>query len=88
MKVKHELTITAKCPVNEATDQYQCSVETECLILVESILEAASAFAEQKIYQEALCAELAKAIGGDASVTLEGSHSGVKTTVTCYAYEA
>lgn len=88
MKVKHELTIKAKCPVNEAHDEYQCTVETECLIQVETILVAAKKLGERKIYQEDLCALLAKDLGGDAAVTLVGIHSGVKTTVTCYAYEA
>ena len=87
MKVKHELQITAKCPVDNVIDEYECIVETECLIQVESILDAAKPFTKQKLYQEALCADLAKAIGGDATVTLIGTHSGVKTTVTCHAYE-
>jgi hypothetical protein len=74
--------------VNELGDQYHCTVETECLIRVESIVEAAKSFAEKQIFQEELCARLAKAIGGDATVTLVGSHSGVITTVTCRADEA
>jgi hypothetical protein len=80
--------ITAQCPVNETRDEYQCAVETECLIQVETILDAAGRLSERKIYQEDLCALLAKALGGDVAVTLVGTHSGVKTTVTCYAYEA
>jgi hypothetical protein len=88
MKVKHELTIIAKCLVDETRDEYQCTVETECFIQVETILDAARQLSERKIYQEDLCVLLAKNLGGDAGVTLVGTHSGVKTTVSCYAYEA
>lgn len=87
MKVKHELQITAKCPVSDAIDGYECIVETECFIQIEDILKAAEPYTEKQIYQEGLCTELAKAIGGDATVTLIGVHSNVKTTVTCNAYE-
>lgn len=90
MKVKHELTITAKCPVDGTTDEYECTVETECLIKVEDILAKAKRFLniEGGIFQEDVCGCLASEIGGDAKVTLVGTHSGVRTTVTCYAYEA
>lgn len=87
MKVKHELRIKAQCPASDAEDDYECIVETECFIQVETILEKAVAFVEQEIFQEDLCAKLAKEIGGDATVTLIGTHSDVKTTVTCHAYE-
>jgi hypothetical protein len=58
------------------------------LIQVETILDAAKKLGERKVYQEDLCALLAKDLGGDATVTLVGIHSGVKTTVSCCAYEA
>lgn len=88
MKVRHELTITARCPANNASDEYQCTVETEGMIRVEDILAKAQEFTKRKIYQEDLCSVLAKNIGGDATVTLVGIHSDVKTTVICHAYEA
>jgi hypothetical protein len=88
MKVKHELTVRARCPANGAKDKYLCIVETTQLIEVERILQAADSFRRAWIFQEHLCARLALAIGGDALVTLTGTHSGVKTTVRCYAYEA
>lgn len=76
--------------MNRETDEYQCTVETECLIKVEDILEKAKRFAEIKdgVFQEDVCMMLAREIGGDATVTLVGTHSGVKTTVTCHAYES
>lgn len=88
MTVTHELTIKAKCPVDAMTDEYQCMVETECLIKVEDILAKVKVLGRKPIFQEDLCAQLAKEIGGDSTVTLIGTHSGVKTTVTCSSYEA
>jgi hypothetical protein len=90
MKVKHELMIKARCPVDGTTDEYECTVETEYLIKVEDILEKAKRFLtiENGIYQEDVCGVLAGELGGDATVTLVGTHSGVTTTVTCHAYEA
>jgi hypothetical protein len=89
MKVKHELTMWARCPVDQTLDEYQCTVETECLIKVEDILKRTQRFhtIEGGIFQEDVCAELANEIGGDATVTLVGTHSGVKTTVMCHAWE-
>lgn len=89
MKVKHEFTVWARCPVDQTVDEYQCTVETECLIKVEDILEKAKRFSTIKdgIFQEDVCGCLAGEIGGDAKVTLVGTHSGVKTTVTCNAYD-
>lgn len=76
--------------MDNSIDEYHCTVETAYLIKVESILETAKRFAaiEGGIFQEDVCMELASEIGGDAIVTLVGTHSGVKTTVTCAAYEA
>lgn len=87
MKVKHELIITAQCPVDESSDEYECIVETECLIKVEDILRVCQSLSGKKIFQEQLCCEIAKGIGGDSYVTLIGTHSSVKTTVSCYSYE-
>jgi NADPH-dependent 7-cyano-7-deazaguanine reductase QueF len=79
--VKHSLTITAACPVDGKPDHYEAVVECSRVLKVEDILAAVETLKGQKIFQEQLTQELARAIG--AKVTTTGYHSGVKTVCEC-----
>lgn len=81
MKVTHTFEFSAKCPVNDGQDIYQCSVQTDRLIPVEDILEVTDSYAEKRMYHEHICQELANKLG--CVVTIRGKHSGVQTEVTC-----
>jgi NADPH-dependent 7-cyano-7-deazaguanine reductase QueF len=79
--VKHSLTITASCPVDGKPDHYEAVIECSRVLKVEDILAAVETLKGQKIFQEQLTQELARAIG--AKVTTTGYHSGVKTVCEC-----
>lgn len=77
MKVRHELTIRGKCPVNDALDTYEAAFETETLVKVEDILAAVAAL-PSPAFQEDITQRLAAVLG--CRVTTVGYHSGVRTT--------
>lgn len=77
MKVTHETTIRATCPVNGAFDTYVATFEANRLIKVEDILEAIKGL-PTKLYQEQITQYLAAKL--DCRVVTIGYHSGVKTT--------
>jgi NADPH-dependent 7-cyano-7-deazaguanine reductase QueF len=79
--VRHHLTITAACPVDGKPDRYEAVVECSRVLKVEDILAVVEALKGQKVFQEQLTQELARAIG--AKVTTTGYHSGVKTVCEC-----
>jgi hypothetical protein len=83
MQVSHELTVTARCPVNEGNDVYRLTVRTVRLVQVETILEAVIKLTDKPVFQENLMAALAEALG--CEVETIGYHSGVKTTVVCWS---
>lgn len=81
MKVTHTFQFSAKCPVNDGYDKYECAVQTDRLIPVEDILEVTGSYAEKRIWHEHLCQQLADRL--QCAVTIKGTHSGVQTEVTC-----
>jgi hypothetical protein len=76
MIVKHALTISRTCPVDDAHDIYDVFVETARTVKVEDILAAAAALPD-RIYQEELTTILAAKL--NCTVTTIGFHKGVKT---------
>ena len=81
MLVRHYLTITAACPVDDKPDHYEAVIECSRVLKVEDIIAAVEALKDKRIFQEQLTQELARAIG--ANVTTTGYHSGVKTVCQC-----
>lgn len=81
MLVKHHLTITASCPIDQKPDHYEAVIECVRVVKVEDILEAVTALKNRPVFQEELTQELARALG--AKVTTTGYHSGVKTVCEC-----
>jgi len=83
MKVTHTLKITARCPVDDTRDVYECVVTTSRCIEVERILEIAKTVDDMKTYQENVTQFIRHQLGTGVSVTTRGVHSGVETEVTC-----
>lgn len=81
MLVRHYMTVTASCPVDEKPDHYEAIVECARVVKVEDILAAVERLKGQPIFQEQLTQELARSLG--AKVTTTGYHSGVKTICEC-----
>lgn len=81
MKVTHTLLMSAACPTQANLDFYEVTVTTDRLIRTEDIAQACDSYYGQKIFQEALCQELADKL--QCQVTLRGEHTGIKTEVTC-----
>lgn len=81
MIVEYELDVTCLCPVDSLPDNYRMTVAARRSIPVETIIAAAQAESQKKMYQEDLCQQLHRTI--NAQVTLTGWHSGVRTVVTC-----
>ena len=81
MLVRHSLTITAACPVDQKPDRYEAVVECTRVVKVEDILSAVQRFTAAPMFQEELTQELARVLG--AKVTTTGFHSGVKTVCEC-----
>jgi hypothetical protein len=81
MKTEHSLQVRSVCPSDDKLDVYQCQIVTSRVIPVEDILAAAKPMETEKMFQETLCEYLARELG--CEVTLIGTHSGVKTKVTC-----
>lgn len=77
MKVIHELTIHGRCPVDDAIDTYEVTVEAARVVKIEDILAAVEAL-PQPAFQEDITQKLAAKLG--CRVTTVGFHSGVKTT--------
>ncbi len=80
MNTTHQLTVRRRCPVDDAYDVYEVTIETYKMIEVERILGAIAALPE-KLFQEDLTQQLATALG--CTVRTVGYHSGVKTTCVC-----
>lgn len=78
MITRHELKMSAICPVDQTTDVYDVVIETTFVLPVEDICEAIKKMASRKEYQENLTRELATNLR--CKVTTTGYHSGVKTT--------
>jgi hypothetical protein len=81
MKVTHNFTVVSKCPVNDGVDVYDAIARTERLIKVETILTEVEHYKDVAAYQEDICESLSQELG--CEVTLIGTHSGVRTEVTC-----
>lgn len=81
MRIRHELTITAVCPVDGKPDRYEAFIDCTRIIPVEDILAAVSQCATRKVFQEDLTQELARQLG--VKITTTGYHSGVKTVCQC-----
>lgn len=79
MHCKYETRIEAACPVDDKPDVYEATFESHDTIRCEDILAAIGKYATEKAYQEAITADLARALR--CRVTTVGYHSGVKTTV-------
>lgn len=78
MKVWHELSCRCLCPVNGEPDVYLIIIETDTVIKVEDILDAAAKLSAMRLFQEEFTERLARSIG--ATLTTVGFHTGVKTT--------
>jgi hypothetical protein len=82
MRVTHELTVNARCPVDGAADVYAVTVEVYRVLKVEDILAAVDEELKAgPVFQEALTERLAARL--KARVVTAGRHSGVLTTVEC-----
>jgi NADPH-dependent 7-cyano-7-deazaguanine reductase QueF len=81
MIVTHQLTCTARCPIDDSVDVYDVTIDTDRQISVESILEQTAKYRDWTIYQEDLTKHLGQQLEG-CTVTTHGAHSGVRTTVT------
>jgi hypothetical protein len=79
--VRHTLTITAACPVDQKPDHYEAVVESSRIVKVEDILAAVARFTQTPMFQEELTQELARVLA--AKVTTTGYHSGVRTVCEC-----
>lgn len=77
MITTHELRICLRCPVDDAFDIYDVTVETTELVRVEDILLAVKHLPE-KSFQEVITKELAAKLA--CRVKTVCYHSGVKTT--------
>ena len=81
MKVTHELTLKARCPVDDAVDIYEVTITTNSMsvnLKVEDLLEVVDALQDTTIFQEDITMKIADRLG--VSVRTVGYHSGVKTT--------
>lgn len=83
MRVTHTLTLTARCPVDDTRDVYECVVTTDRCIEVETIKQIAKTIEGMKVYQENITEFMRKQLGTGVSVTTRGVHSGIRTEVTC-----
>jgi hypothetical protein len=76
-----DITFRAICPIHKVRDQYELTVESPQLIMVEEILEYVESLATVEETQEEITATIAQHFAG-CTVTTTGNHSGVKATVT------
>lgn len=83
MKVKHELTMTTVCPVDESVDTYDVEITLHRLVKVEDIAEILASFKDRSIFQENLTQEIAHILAPWSKVRTIGVHSGIRTTCTC-----
>lgn len=81
MLVEHTLTTVGRCPVDGCPDVYEVTVRTARVLMVEAILAAVKGLTETPRTQEDFTQALATRLG--CRVETVGSHSGVKTKVTC-----
>lgn len=81
MQVTHEFDMRSVCPVNGATDWYHVTIHLDRLVMVEEIIECASAFGEKRLFQEEITQRLA--IQFKARVITYGNHSKVRTRCEC-----
>lgn len=79
MICRYETKIVAACPVDAGPDLYDATFESDDTIRCEDIVAAVGKYANEKAYQEAITADLARQLR--CKVTTVGYHSGVKTTV-------
>ena len=79
MRVRHELTVQAKCPVDNKRDVYTCYVYARGVVKVEDILAAVQELTkdDRPVFQEAFTQDLHRALA--CKVKTVGYHSGVKT---------
>lgn len=81
MLVKHYLTITAVCPVDQKMDVYEAVIECDRVLRVEEIIAAVDKCTRQPEFQEAITRDIARELA--VKVTTTGYHSGVKTVCEC-----
>ncbi len=81
MRVEHNFTLRAKCPLDKKPDIYTVIVRTGRMVKVEEILEAAKRIAEKPLFQEELTQLIYREIA--CEVETQGWHSGVFTKVVC-----
>jgi len=79
LQCRYELTVVARCPVNDGVDVYQTSLVSWATIMVEDVLAAVADLRDQRLTQEEITAQLADRFA--CTVTTTGLHSGVATTV-------
>lgn len=81
MKVRHKLTVQAKCPVDQKRDVYTCYVYTTTTIKVEDIQAAVAELTKNDapVFQEQFTQDLHRALA--AKVKTIGYHSTVQTVV-------
>lgn len=75
----YEISVVARCPVDDQADRYDVTLVSKGHVLVEILKEFCSGYAERKVFQEDLTAEIAREFM--CAVVSVGHHSGVKTTV-------
>ena len=78
MRCEYQLTVVAKCPIDNARDSYQVTIRTSRIVKVEDILAAAKELAETPLFQEELTSKLASKLA--VEVETVGWHSGVRAT--------
>ena len=78
MKVRHNLTVHVRCPMDGSEDVYEVTVRTHRLIRVKEILETVVLLTATPILQEEFTSQLASLLSAD--ITTVGTHSDVMTT--------
>ncbi len=79
MLCRYDLPIVAICPVDQTTDVYEATFESDAPIMVEELRAAVQEWRGREEIQEVITQTLALRLG--CKVTTVGVHSTVKTTV-------
>lgn len=83
MKVRHTITIRARCPVNGDPDEYRCDVFPADVLYCEQVRDAVDELTQQDLLQEELTQKLADRL--KCRVRTRGKHccGRVESVVVC-----
>lgn len=82
---EYELTITARCPVDQRRDSYLVIVRADRTVMAEDIVAACKTLEGEPKTQEDITAALCMLL--NAEVELRGVHSGVTARTLCRSGE-